>query len=171
MRKGIIVELSTADRARLEAVVADRNSPQKHVWRARIVLLTANGHGTALIMRQAGVSKVAVWRWQERFMTAGVEGLLRDNTSYGTPVELPYEALYMKSVTWTAKSPKPTDAGWPSGTCLRVRHQDEPAPRQGLTRPPTPPAGRSPKGTALMFARCQRISEARFPRGDVRPRG
>ena len=80
MRKGIIVELSTADRARLEAVVADRNSPQKHVWRARIVLLTANGHGTALIMRQAGVSKVAVWRWQERFMTAGVEGLLRDKT-------------------------------------------------------------------------------------------
>src|SRR6476660_6015547 len=80
MRKGIIVELNTADRARLEAVVADRNSPQKHVWRARIVLLTANGHGPALIMRQAGVSKVAVWRWQERFMTAGVEGLLRDKT-------------------------------------------------------------------------------------------
>src|SRR6478735_1632043 len=80
MRKGIIVEVSAADRARLEAVVADRNSPQKHVWRARIVLLTAAGHGTALIMRQAGVSKVAVWRWQERFMTAGVEGLLRDKT-------------------------------------------------------------------------------------------
>ena len=80
MRKGIIVEVSAADRARLEAVVADRNSPQKHVWRARIVLLTADGHGTAQIMRQAGVSKVAVWRWQERFMTAGVEGLLRDKT-------------------------------------------------------------------------------------------
>jgi transposase len=80
MRKGIVVEVSAADRARLEAVVADRNSPQKHVWRARIVLLTADGHGTALIMRQAGVSKVAVWRWQERFMTAGVEGLLQDKT-------------------------------------------------------------------------------------------
>ena len=79
MRKGIIVEVSAADRARLEALVADRNSPQKHVWRARIVLLTAAGHGTAL-MRQAGVSKVAVWRWQERFMAAGVEGLLRDKT-------------------------------------------------------------------------------------------
>jgi transposase len=80
MRKGIIVEVSAADRARLEAVVADRNSPQKHVWRARIVLLTADGHGTVEIMRQAGVSKVAVWRWQERFMVAGVEGLLRDKT-------------------------------------------------------------------------------------------
>ena len=80
MREGIIVEVSAADRARLEAVVADRNSPQKHVWRARIVLLTAAGHGTVEIMRQAGVSKVAAWRWQERFMVAGVEGLLRDKT-------------------------------------------------------------------------------------------
>ena len=80
MRKGIIVELNAADRVRLEAVVADRNSPQKHVWRARIVLLTADGHGTAEIMRRAGISKVAVWRWQERFMTAGVTGLLRDKT-------------------------------------------------------------------------------------------
>ena len=59
MREGIIVEVSAADQARLEAMVADRNSPQKHVWRARIVLLTAAGHGTVAIMRQAGVSKVA----------------------------------------------------------------------------------------------------------------
>jgi transposase len=80
MRKGIIVEVDAADRARLEAVVADRNSPQKHVWRARIVLLTADGFGTAEIMRRGGTSTVAVWRWQERFMTAGVAGLLRDKT-------------------------------------------------------------------------------------------
>jgi transposase len=31
-------------------------------------------------MRDAGVSKTAVWRWQERFMTGGVAGLLRDKT-------------------------------------------------------------------------------------------
>jgi len=38
--------MAAADRARLDAVVRDRNSPQKHVWRARIVLLTADGQGT-----------------------------------------------------------------------------------------------------------------------------
>jgi transposase len=80
MRTGIVIDVSAADRARLEAVVADRNSPQKHVWRARIVLLTAAGCGTNEIMRQAGVAKTAVWRWQERFMQAGVDGLLRDKT-------------------------------------------------------------------------------------------
>ena len=80
MRTGISFTVSTADRARLEAIVADRNSPQKHVWRCRIVLLTAAGLGTNAIMREAGVAKTAVWRWQERFAAEGVDGLLRDKT-------------------------------------------------------------------------------------------
>ena len=80
MRTGIIVDLKPSDRKRLLAIVDNRNSPQKHVWRARIVLTTADGLGTAEIMRTAGVSKTAVWRWQERFMSEGVDGLLRDKT-------------------------------------------------------------------------------------------
>src|SRR5260370_22399729 len=80
MRTGISIDVSPATRVRLDAIVADRNSPQKHVWRARIVLLTADGAGTAEIMRAAGVSKTAVWRWQERFMEEGGYRLLPDNT-------------------------------------------------------------------------------------------
>jgi transposase len=48
--------------------------------RARIVLLTAEGLGTNEIRRQTGKSKTCVWRWQERFMKEGFEGLLRDKT-------------------------------------------------------------------------------------------
>ena len=51
MRKGILVNVTAGDRKRLAAIVADRNSAQKHVWRARVVLLTADGLGTAEIMR------------------------------------------------------------------------------------------------------------------------
>jgi hypothetical protein len=32
------------------------------------------------IIRQTGQSKLTVWRWQQRFMEAGVEGLLHDKT-------------------------------------------------------------------------------------------
>ena len=46
----------------------------------RIVLATADGLGTAEIMRRAGKSKPCVRRWQERFMREGVAGLLRDKT-------------------------------------------------------------------------------------------
>ena len=80
MRTGISIVVSPSDRQRLRAVIGDRNAPQKHVWRCRIVLFTADGLGTAAIMREAGISKSAVWRWQERFMREGVEGLLRDKT-------------------------------------------------------------------------------------------
>jgi transposase len=44
------------------------------------VLLTADGVGTNEIMRQTGKSKTCVWRWQERFIEEGVDGLLRDKT-------------------------------------------------------------------------------------------
>src|SRR6202790_2071905 len=80
MRTGILVEVTAAERDRLEAIVADRNSPQKHVWRAGIVLATADGLGTVAIMRHTAKSKTVVWRWQERFAQEGVDGLLRDKT-------------------------------------------------------------------------------------------
>jgi transposase len=80
MRTGITIVVTAADRVRLDAVIADRNSPQKHVWRSRIVPLSAERHGTVEIMRLTGKAKTCVWRWQERFMVAGVDGLLRDKT-------------------------------------------------------------------------------------------
>jgi transposase len=64
----------------LAAIIADRNRAQKQVWRAQVVLLTAERVGTAEIMRRTGLSKPSVWRWQERYIEAGVDGLLRDKT-------------------------------------------------------------------------------------------
>ena len=80
MRAGIEVKVTRVDRRRLEAIISDRNASQKHVWRARIILATADGCGTAEIMRRSGKAKPVVWRWQERFMREGVDGLLRDKT-------------------------------------------------------------------------------------------
>ena len=80
MRTGISISVTASDRARLEAIVSARSSPQKHAWRARIILLTDQGLGTNAIMAATAKSKTCVWRWQERFMAEGVEGLLRDKT-------------------------------------------------------------------------------------------
>jgi transposase len=80
MRAGIVVDVTRADRRRLEAIVSDRSAPQKHVWRAQIILATAEGCGTAEIMRRSGKAKPVVWTWQARFMAEGVDGLLRDKT-------------------------------------------------------------------------------------------
>lgn len=72
--------VSAADRQRLAAILADRNRPQKHVARVRIILHSAERLEVAEVARRAGISRPAVWRWQQRFAEAGVEGLLRDRT-------------------------------------------------------------------------------------------
>jgi len=111
MRTGITIDVKPEDRERLLAVLANRNSPQKHVWRARIVLLTAEGHGTAAIMRQAGVAKTAVWRWQERFMEAGTDGLLRDKTRPSRIAPLP-PAVAERVVALTLGAPPGETTRW-----------------------------------------------------------
>src|SRR6516225_1263608 len=103
--------MSVADRARLEAIVVDRNSPQKHVWRAQIVLLTGDGVGTNEIMRRTGTSKVTVWRWQERFMRAGVAGLVRDKTRPSRIPPLP-ASVCERTVALTLGDPPGETTHW-----------------------------------------------------------
>ena len=74
MRKGISITVTAEDRVRLDTIIRNRNSPQKHVWRARIIVLTADGAGTTAITRAVGKGKTVVWRWQERFMHEGTRG-------------------------------------------------------------------------------------------------
>jgi transposase len=109
MRDGIRFEVSAADRARLEAVAADRNSRQKWVWRARIILATAEGLGTNAIVRRTGKSKPCVWRWQERFMREGVGGLWRDKTRPSRIPPLP-QATIDRVVALTTGDPPPHEA-------------------------------------------------------------
>ena len=74
------IELSLGDRARLEGWVAGRNTPQKLVWRARIVLMWAQGAGLTAIVRTTGKTKRTAYRWRDRYVAQGVAGLERDAT-------------------------------------------------------------------------------------------
>ena len=111
MRKGITIDVTPADRARLQSIIRDRNSPQKHVWRARIVVLTADGHGTVAIMRAVGKGKTVVWRWQERFMHEGVAGLTRDKTRPSRIPPLP-AATVDRVVALTNQAPPHAATHW-----------------------------------------------------------
>jgi Winged helix-turn helix len=108
MRAGIVVNVTPADRHRLEAIVADRSAPQKQVWRATIILATADGCGTAEIMRRSGKSKPVVWTWQARFMAEGVAGLTRDKTR--KPGKKPLPAGTVQRVVDLALGPPPGEA-------------------------------------------------------------
>jgi transposase len=103
--------VSAEDRARLEAIVADRNRAQKHVARARIILHSADRLNVAAVARRAGVGRPAVWRWQRRFAEAGVDGLLRDATR--RPGKAPLgEAVARRVVTLTCAEPPGEATHW-----------------------------------------------------------
>src|SRR5918997_1266779 len=89
MRQRTAIHVTPADRLRLEAVVVDRNSRQKHVWRAKVILAADDGLGTAAIGRRAGLSRPSVRRWRERFAQEGVASLLRDKSRKPGKAPLP----------------------------------------------------------------------------------
>ena len=107
-RDDICINVSPANRARLEAIIADRNSSSKAVWRAEIVLATADGLGTNAIMKLTGKSKPCVWRWQERYVEEGVDGLLRDKTR--PPGKKPLSAAVKRKVLAKTASETPPNA-------------------------------------------------------------
>ncbi len=108
MRSGITFTVSSRDRQRLQAIVADPKSSQKHVWRARIILLSGDGLGTSAIMAGTGKSKTCVWRWQERFMTEGADGLLHDKTRPPGKARVPPERV--AEIVRLTQAPPPHEA-------------------------------------------------------------
>ncbi len=72
-----LIVLDRTARRGLEQLLADGNTAQKIARRARIVLMTADGRGVVAIMREVGVSKTTVWRWQDYFAEAGIDGLIK----------------------------------------------------------------------------------------------
>ena len=85
MAQELCVVVSDGDRARLEAIVSDRNRRLKHVQRARIVLLSADRLPVLQVAVRGGVSRPAVWRWQRRYAEAGGRSGARQNPPPGKP--------------------------------------------------------------------------------------
>jgi transposase len=107
-RDDICLHVNGRDKARLLQLLGDRNTPRKVMWRVEVVLATAAGHGTNEVMRRTGLSKPSVWRWQERYLDEGVDGLLRDKTRPSRKPPLP-AATRLAVVTRTAGE-TPTNA-------------------------------------------------------------
>ena len=102
------ISVSVADRERLERLVRDRNTPQKVVWRARIVLLASDGLRAGAIVAAVGKSLLTVRRWRRRYVVKGVDGLLKDATRPSRVKPLPPETI--KRVVHMTLHEKPPNA-------------------------------------------------------------
>ena len=103
--------LSPEDRARLEGWVAGRKTPQKLVWRARIVLMWAQRAGVTAIIRATDKTKRTAYRWRDRYLSRGVAGLERDATRPGRKPPLD-AATIERVVTMTLNDKPPGSTHW-----------------------------------------------------------
>ena len=119
MAQTVSVIPSAEDRQRLLAIVSDRNRPIKHVQRARIILFSAERLPVLEVARRAGVSRPAVWRWQQRYGEQGVEGLLRDKTR--KPGRAPLSAkVVAKLLELTCSEPPGQATHWTGRAMAKV---------------------------------------------------
>ena len=72
------IVLSAGDRERLERITTDPHSILKHVLKVTIFLHLGDGLTLSQTIRATGMSKPTVWRWWDRFLEQGVDGLLYD---------------------------------------------------------------------------------------------
>ena len=119
MKTQACIWLSPEDRATLEGWVADRNTPQKLVWRSRIVLLSADRVGKMAIVRAVGKCKRTVDRWQERYVARGLAGLQRDATRRGRKPPLA-AAMIERAVKMTLHEKPPAATHWSARTLAKA---------------------------------------------------
>jgi transposase len=111
--------VSAEDRQRLAAVLADRNRPQKQVARVRIILHSAERLNVAEVARRAQISRPTVWRWQQRFAEAGVDGLVHDKTRKPGKPPTP-EATVRRVVALTCGAPPGETTHWTGRMMAKV---------------------------------------------------
>jgi transposase len=73
--KAVVVRLSSAERAVLEARLRAPTTEQRQAFRARIVLLAAAGRSTRSIAREVDTMPRTVSGWRARFAREGLAGL------------------------------------------------------------------------------------------------
>ena len=88
--------------------MAGRNTPQKLVWRARIVLMWAQDAGLTAIVRATGKTKKTAYRWRDRYLAGDAAGLERDGTRPGR--KPPLEATTIERVVTMTLKEKPRHA-------------------------------------------------------------
>ena len=119
MSQNVCPLISAEDRVRLEAIIADRNRPQKHVARARIILHSSDRLNVAEIARLSGVSRPSVWRWQRRFAKAGVDGLLREGSRKPGKPPMP-DADVQRLIALTCSEPPGEVTHWTGRAMAKV---------------------------------------------------
>lgn len=108
MWEPVKIELSEAERERLEGMTRSRTLPARLVLRARIVLLAADGLSNRAIGADLGIDFKSAMRWRNRFLAERFEGIERERPGRGRKPVLKAETV--QEVVQATLQAKPENA-------------------------------------------------------------
>ena len=118
MRVAAAVEVSPAQRAKLEKLLRRRTLPLRVAERCRIVLLAAEGLENKQIAEQLEVAPRMAALWRGRFLELGVDGLLKDAPRPGRTPSINAEKV-AQVVAKTTQSKPAHATQWSRSTMAR----------------------------------------------------
>jgi len=83
-RPKTMIKLSQEEQGQLQALSQSRSLPSALVYRAQIVLWSAEGQNNYVIAQKLGLSLPSVGKWRRRFLKQGIQGL-HDELRPGRP--------------------------------------------------------------------------------------
>lgn len=92
------LQLRDGDRAELLARTRSTSIRAGLALRAKIILLAAEGVANARIATDVGTTTTSVWKWRNRYITAGLEGLT-DEPRSGRPKRLDHSDIVAATLT------------------------------------------------------------------------
>jgi len=102
--------LTDSQRDELAAISQSRSLPAGYVFRAKLILMLADGLSFAAIQQKLQTSAPTVVRWKERFLAHGIDGL--DTYHPGQPPTVLTAALRARILAATRKKPADGSTHW-----------------------------------------------------------
>jgi transposase len=104
------VVLSEVQRVELSSIAQSRSLPAGYVFRARLILMLAEGASFSAIKRQLRTTAPTIIRWKVRFLSSGIDGL--DTRHPGQSATVLTPALRARILSVTRKKPSDGSTHW-----------------------------------------------------------
>src|ERR1700742_1419041 len=104
------VVLSEDRQRELHRIAQSRSLPAGYVFRARLILMLAEGASFSTIKQRLGTTAPTISRWKQRFLAAGMDGLDTNHPGQSASVLTP--KLRARILSTTRKKPKDGSTHW-----------------------------------------------------------
>ena len=123
MRVAVKIELSDADRQRLERLSRSRSAAMRLRERSRMVLMAAGGMTNKAIAAKLGTDQNKVGRWRRRFADEGLEGIAKERPrggNHGGKNSVAQAALRREVIRLTTQTGAPDGTHWSCRSMARA---------------------------------------------------